>query len=61
MDLEGNLMIYEDEIGIDSKGTGRQIFVKTDFALERSGENVDVILIEEPENHLSHINLRKLI
>jgi len=61
MDLEGNLMIYEDEIGIDSKGTGRQIFVKTDFALERSGENVDVILIEEPENHLSHVNLRKLI
>ena len=61
MGLESDLMIYEDEIGIDSKGTGKQIFVKTDFALERSGENIDVILVEEPENHLSPVNLRKLI
>ena len=61
MKLENDLMIFENEIGIDSKGTGKQIFVKTDFALERSGDNVDVILIEEPENHLSHVNLRKLI
>lgn len=61
MDLESNLMIFESDIGIDCKGTGRQVFVKTDFALERAGENVDVILIEEPENHLSPINLRKLV
>ena len=61
MEFESDLMIYENEIGIDSKGTGRQIFIKTDFALERSGENVDIILIEEPENHLSPVNLRKLI
>ena len=61
MDLESDLMIYEAEIGIDSKGTGKQVFVKTDFALEKAGENVDVILIEEPENHLSPVNLRKLV
>lgn len=61
MGLENDLMIFEDEIGVDSKGTGRQIFIKTDFALERFGANVDVVLIEEPENHLSHVNLRKLI
>ena len=61
MSLESDLMIYENEIGIDSKGTGRQIFVKTDFALERAGDNVDVVLIEEPENHLSHVNLRRLV
>lgn len=59
--FENDMMIYEDSIGIDNKGTGRQIFIKTDFALEHAGENVDVILIEEPENHLSHINLRKLV
>lgn len=61
VDLESDLMIYENEVGIDSKGTGRQVFIKTDFALEHSGQNVDVILIEEPENHLSHVNLRKLV
>ncbi|MBR4750983.1 MAG: AAA family ATPase [Thermoguttaceae bacterium] len=59
--LEDDLMIYEDDIGIDCKGTGRQVFIKTDFAIERAGDNVDIILIEEPENHLSPVNLRKLI
>lgn len=59
--LESELMIYDDEVRLDQKGTGKQVFIKTDFALEKSGENVDVILIEEPENHLSHVNLRKLI
>lgn len=61
MDLEGDLMIYEDEVGIDSKRTGKQVFIKTDFALEHSGDKVDVILIEESENHLSPENLRKLV
>ena len=61
IDLESDLMIYEDDISIDNKGTGKQVFVKTDFALEHSGEKVDVILIEEPENHLSPVNLRKLV
>lgn len=60
-EFENDLMIYEGEIGIDSKGMGRQVFIKTDFALKRAGDNVDVILFEEPENHLSHTNLRKLV
>lgn len=59
--LENNLTIYKDNVSIDCKGTGIQSFIKTDFALKRSGDNIDVILIEEPENHLSAVNLRKLI
>jgi len=59
--FENELMIYEDAISIDSKGTGTQVFIKTDFTLERSGTNVDVVLFEEPENHLSSVNLRKLV
>lgn len=61
INLENDLMIFEGNIGLDGKGTGTQVFVKTDFALEKSGQNVDVILVEEPENHLSHVNLRKLV
>lgn len=61
IDFESDLMIYENSISIDNKGTGKQVFIKTDFALEHFGKNVDVILIEEPENHLSYTNLRKLI
>lgn len=59
--FENDLMIYDGQVGIDNKGTGKQVFIKTDFALEHSGADVDVILIEEPENHLSHVNLRKLV
>lgn len=54
-------MIYEKSVPLDSKGTGTQIFVKVDFVLSHSGENVEVILIEEPENHLGHVKLRALI
>jgi len=60
-EFENDLMVFEDDISIDSKGTGRQVFIKTDFALERAGNNIDIILLEEPENHLSHTNLRKLV
>lgn len=59
--LESDLMIYENEIGIDRKGMGKQTLIKTDFALGRAGNGSDVILIEEPENHLSPANLRNLI
>ena len=45
----------EDDIAFDKQKS------KTDFALERAGNNVDVILIEEPENHLSHTRLNQLI
>jgi predicted ATP-dependent endonuclease of OLD family len=59
--LETDLTIIDNEIDIENKGKGRQCFIKTDFALSRSGDNIDVILIEEPENHLSHINVNKMV
>lgn len=60
-ELVNNLMLFENGVGIDSAGAGKQAFIKTSFALKKSGFNADVILLEEPENHLSHSNLRKLI
>lgn len=59
--LETDLTLFDSNIDIENKGKGRQCFIKTDFALSRSEENLDVILVEEPENHLSHINVNKLI
>ena len=61
--LETDLVITEDDIPIESKGKGRQCFIKTEFAL-RKNENehsLDVLLLEEPENHLSHTNMKKLV
>ncbi len=62
--LQTDLTLLEDGIGIDNKGKGKQCFIKTEFALKKaeSAQNkIDIVLIEEPENHLSHINMKKLI
>jgi len=59
--VETDIIITEDGIPIDNKGKGRQCFVKTEFALQRKGNALDIVLLEEPENHLSHINMKKLI
>lgn len=59
--LETDLTICEDEISIENKGKGKQCFIKTQFALNKKEEINDIILIEEPENHLSHINMKSLI
>ena len=60
-DFEKELMIYEDNVSIDNRGTGKQIFIKTEFALERANKGIDIVLVEEPENHLSPVKLRSLI
>lgn len=59
--LETDLTISENEIEIENKGKGRQCFIKTEFALKKNETDLDIVLIEEPENHLSHINMKKLI
>lgn len=57
------MVITEDDIPIESKGKGRQCFIKTEFALQRRGSDrkLDVLLLEEPENHLSHSTMNRLI
>ena len=59
--FETDIMITEGNIPIDSKGKGRQCFIKIDFALRDRGRSLDVLLLEEPENHLSHVHTRRLI
>jgi putative ATP-dependent endonuclease of OLD family len=59
--VETDIIITEGDIPIDSKGKGRQCFIKTEFALRNRERTLDVLLLEEPENHLSHVHMRKLI
>jgi putative ATP-dependent endonuclease of OLD family len=59
--VETDIIITEDDISIDSKGKGRQCFIKTEFALRNRSRVLDVLLLEEPENHLSHVYMHKLI
>lgn len=59
--LETDLTIFEGNISIDNKGKGRQCIIKTELALNRNDNDLEVVLLEEPENHLSHSNMKKLI
>ncbi|MCK4547655.1 MAG: AAA family ATPase [Candidatus Eisenbacteria sp.] len=61
--LESDLTIAEEGIAIQNKGRGQQCFIKTAFALNRSRSSapIDILLMEEPENHLSHVNMKRLI
>ncbi|WP_284126428.1 ATP-dependent nuclease [Parerythrobacter aestuarii] len=58
--LETDLTISREGIDIDNLGMGSQCFVRTEFALAKKA-NIDVVLLEEPENHLSQANMKRLI
>ncbi|MEV0867758.1 AAA family ATPase [Brachybacterium paraconglomeratum] len=42
-------------------GRGRQVATQIALAMARSADRTQFVLIEEPENHLSHIELQKLL
>ncbi len=57
-----SLVTELDAIPFSFVGKGEQSIVKTELALLRhDAQRAGVILIEEPENHLSHTKLNKLI
>ncbi|MBI3727071.1 MAG: AAA family ATPase [Burkholderiales bacterium] len=59
---ESGLTTYLDNIPFHFVGKGEQCIVKTNLALSHDKTNeANVLLIEEPENHLSHSKLNKLI
>ncbi len=59
--LENNLTIYEQGINIQNKGSGNQCILKIKSSIDKCAENIDIILIEEPENHLSDMNMKKML
>lgn len=58
---ETNLVPHLDELPFQFVGKGEQNALKIMLALERQAENSQIILIEEPENHLSFSSMNKLI
>lgn len=58
--LETILSVYEGTIALENRGSGMESLIKTEIALEKTN-GLDVILMEEPENHLSFTTLRKML
>jgi len=58
---EANLVPHLDELPFQFSGKGEQNSLKIMLALERKADDTNIILIEEPENHLSFSTMNKLL
>lgn len=58
---ESSLTSYLDDVPFTYAGKGEQSSLQMKLALETNAQNSSVILVEEPENHLSFSNMNKLI
>lgn len=60
--LETDLIITKDGIPVENRGKGEQCFIKTEFALRKhEAKELNALLLEEPENHLSHTKMKQLV
>lgn len=59
---ETSLLAYLDEIPFHNVGKWEQCLIKTKLAIShKKTKEANVLLLEEPENHLSHSSLNRLI
>ncbi|MDP8238931.1 MAG: AAA family ATPase [Candidatus Hatepunaea meridiana] len=59
--VETGLQLAVDRINFPHIGRGEQNNIQIKLAIQNKAKNIDVIMLEEPENHLSHVNLSKLV
>ena len=60
-DLEDNLSIVQSGVRIENLGKGEISVIKINYAFNQTEKDSNVIFLEEPENHLTHCRMRKLI
>ena len=58
--LETILSVYENSVALENRGSGMESLIKTQIALDKKNR-LDVIIMEEPENHLCFSTLRKML
>lgn len=58
--LETDLTLEANGVDLENMGVGKQCFVRAEFALSKQTQ-IDLVLLEEPENHLSHERMKRLV
>jgi putative ATP-dependent endonuclease of OLD family len=59
---ETSLMTYLDKVPFHQIGKGEQCIIKTNLALaHKKSKEANLILVEEPESHLSHTKLNEFV
>lgn len=59
--VEASLQLAVDDVAFPMVGKGEQSQIQIKLAIQNKAKSVNFILLEEPENHLSHMNLTRLI
>lgn len=58
---DSSLALAVDDISFSQIGRGEQNQIQIKVAIQNKAKDVDIVMLEEPENHLSHINLIQLV
>lgn len=58
---DSNLALAVDDISFTQIGKGEQNQIQIKVAIQNKAKDTDIVMLEEPENHLSHINLIQLV
>ena len=59
--IQTGLQLKVDDVPFHFIGKGEQSNVQIKLALQNKSHDIDLVMMEEPENHLSHTNLNKLV
>jgi len=59
--LQSGLQLEVDAVPFHMIGKGEQSKVQIKLALHNKSKDIDLVMMEEPENHLSHVELSRLI
>lgn len=58
---DASVVPYVDDVPFGMAGQGQQAAVKIALAMSHKASSARVVMVEEPENHLSHTSLNKLL
>ena len=59
--IQAGLQLEVDDVPFHCIGKGEQRNIQIKLAIQNKSHDIDLVMMEEPENHLSHTNLNKLI
>lgn len=59
--IQTGLQLEVDDVPFHLIGKGEQSKIQIKLAIQNRSHDIDIVMMEEPENHLSHTNLNKLV
>lgn len=59
--IQTGLQLEVDDVPFHFIGKGEQSNIQIKLAIHNKSHDIDLVMMEEPENHLSHSNLNKLV